>query len=198
MTNSNDMFRYVWKALAPDMPPFAFEYTFMPFRRWRFDCAWPPQRVAVEIEGGVYTRGRHTRASGFIEDIEKYNAAASYGWLLFRTTPQILENNPLQTVTPIKRVLAARAVLNPFLYPQPRYHVIAQIDKRWRTFDHKGIQLAQHDTLKAAKQHAATEYNADVVRRGFNPLYPEYPDLSARLPNDYAKHYWYEPYEELF
>lgn len=60
------------------------EYKFHPSRKWKFDFAFPDRMVAVEIEGGVWTGGRHTRGSGFIADMEKYNAAASLGWFVFR------------------------------------------------------------------------------------------------------------------
>lgn len=39
------------------------EHRFHESRRWRFDYAWPEHRVALEVEGGVWTRGRHTRPS---------------------------------------------------------------------------------------------------------------------------------------
>lgn len=63
------------------------EYRFHPSRRWRFDFAWPERMIALEIEGGVWQSGRHTRPSGFLGDIEKYNAAAAMGWRVFRCTP---------------------------------------------------------------------------------------------------------------
>lgn len=68
------------------LPPVQREYRFNPERRWRFDFAWPEKRVAVEIEGGVWSGGRHTRGSGFIADCEKYNAATFAGWRIFRFT----------------------------------------------------------------------------------------------------------------
>lgn len=43
--------------------------------------------IAIEVEGGAFTRGRHTRGAGFIGDMEKYNAATSMGWRVFRVTP---------------------------------------------------------------------------------------------------------------
>lgn len=64
------------------------EYRFHDKRRWRFDFAWPEAQVAVEIEGGVYVRGRHTRGQGFTKDCEKYSIAASEGWLVIRATPE--------------------------------------------------------------------------------------------------------------
>ena len=41
-------------------------------RNWRCDFAWPDRRLIVEVEGGVYSQGRHTRPSGFTKDLEKF------------------------------------------------------------------------------------------------------------------------------
>jgi hypothetical protein len=46
--------------------------------------------VALEVEGGVWSQGRHTRPKGFLADMEKYNAMACAGILLLRTTPEKL------------------------------------------------------------------------------------------------------------
>ena len=51
------------------------EYKFHPTRRWRFDYAIPEHKIALEVEGGVWTGGRHTSPKGFLNDIEKYNTA---------------------------------------------------------------------------------------------------------------------------
>ena len=59
------------------------EYKFCDGRRFRFDY-YHPSGVSVELEGGVWTRGRHTRPSGFLNDMEKYNIASSMGILVFR------------------------------------------------------------------------------------------------------------------
>jgi hypothetical protein len=66
------------------------EWKFDAKRRWRFDYAWPQQMVALEVEGGVWTGGRHTRGAGFVKDMEKYNRAAVLGWRLLRVTPDKL------------------------------------------------------------------------------------------------------------
>jgi very-short-patch-repair endonuclease len=63
------------------------EYKFCETRKWRFDFAFEKQKVAVEQEGAVWVRGRHTRGSGFVKDMEKYNAAALLGWRVLRYTP---------------------------------------------------------------------------------------------------------------
>ena len=51
---------------------------------WRLDFAWPEYRIALEVEGGVWSRGRHVRGRGFLEDVRKYNCLAAHGWTLFR------------------------------------------------------------------------------------------------------------------
>lgn len=63
------------------------EYKFHPTRRWRFDFAIPEYKIAIEIDGGVWTYGRHNRSAGYIADMEKFNAAASLGWVVLKFTP---------------------------------------------------------------------------------------------------------------
>lgn len=72
------------------LPRPVYEHRFYPARRWRFDVAFLAEKVAVEIEGGVWTRGRHTRPKGFLLDCEKYNRAAIEGWCVLRTPPDAL------------------------------------------------------------------------------------------------------------
>ena len=64
------------------------EFRFHPVRRWRFDFAIPELKLAIEIEGGSWTQGRHTRGKGYQGDIEKYNTAQLMGWKILRYTPQ--------------------------------------------------------------------------------------------------------------
>jgi hypothetical protein len=68
------------------------EYEFHPTRKWRFDLAWPELMVAFECEGGVWSRGRHTRPQGFAADIEKYNTAVMLGWSVYRVTAEMIHD----------------------------------------------------------------------------------------------------------
>ena len=61
-------------------------------RRWRFDFAWPGEKLAVEVEGGTWARGRHTRGDGFEKDCEKYNTAVLLGWRVLRFTAGQVES----------------------------------------------------------------------------------------------------------
>ena len=68
------------------------EHRFHPTRKWRFDYSWPLKLLALEVEGGVWTQGRHTRGSGAIADMQKYSEAAILGWRLLYVTPDELTN----------------------------------------------------------------------------------------------------------
>lgn len=75
------------------------EYQFHAQRKWRFDYAFVEAKVALEVEGGVHTGGRHIRPKGFLGDMEKYNTAATLGWRLLRTTPDgLLSRDTLEMI----------------------------------------------------------------------------------------------------
>lgn len=62
------------------------EYRFSPPRQWRFDFAWPSEKLAVEIQGGTWSRGRHSRGKGQEADCEKLSRAAVLGWRVLLVT----------------------------------------------------------------------------------------------------------------
>ena len=81
---------------------FIKEHRFHPVRKWRFDFACLEKRVAVEIAGGVFSGGRHTRGVGYINDMEKYNTAVELGWKILRYTPDQIKKT--KHLDQIKRV----------------------------------------------------------------------------------------------
>jgi len=67
--------------------PYA-EHKFCTKRKWRFDYYWEEWKLALEVEGGVWINGGHTRGSGFVKNMEKYNTAATMGIRLIRCLPK--------------------------------------------------------------------------------------------------------------
>lgn len=61
-------------------------------RQWRFDFCWPAAMVAVEIEGGTWVRGRHTRPKGFEEDCIKRAEANLAGWMVLSVTGAMVKS----------------------------------------------------------------------------------------------------------
>ena len=74
------------QATAHGIPAWVEEHRFDAVRKWRFDFAWPSRMMAVEVEGGTHSGGRHTRGAGYAADCEKYNAATIAGWRVLRFT----------------------------------------------------------------------------------------------------------------
>lgn len=65
---------------------------------------WEPiDRIAVEVEGGIWTGGRHTRPSGFLKDIEKYNEATRLGFSVYRVTPAMIKSG--EAIALLRKVL---------------------------------------------------------------------------------------------
>jgi len=91
-------FMRIWEAAVG--PPIERELLFHPGRRWRADFAHLPSRTLIEIEGGIWLRGRHTRPQGFLADIEKYFEAAMAGWRVLRLSEREL------TFATVARIIA--------------------------------------------------------------------------------------------
>ena len=77
---------------AAGLPDPVREYKFHPMRKWRFDMAWPVQMLAIEVEGGTWSGGRHTTGSGFKSDCIKYNEATILGWRVLRVTGDMIND----------------------------------------------------------------------------------------------------------
>lgn len=67
-----------------------FEHRFHPTRQWRFDFVNLNLSIAIEIEGGIFSKKRlgHSTGAGIKKDMEKYNAAAILGWKVLRYMPE--------------------------------------------------------------------------------------------------------------
>lgn len=100
-------FAALWDEIGGE--PFKTEHPFAKPRRWKFDFAWPDQKVAVEIEGGTFVRGRHQRPKGFRADCEKYDMAVELGWRVLRYTDQDLRERSAEVLEQVCRVLRQRA-----------------------------------------------------------------------------------------
>lgn len=79
------------------------EFYFTIDRQWRFDWCFPEDKIYIEVEGGVWTGGRHTRGKGFVADMEKYNRAAELGWRMIRVVPDDLVT--IKTINLVKNAM---------------------------------------------------------------------------------------------
>lgn len=99
-----DEFLSFLRLCGRDLPAPVREYRFHPTRRWRFDYAWVPQKLALEIDGGRYAfaGGRHATDA----DHEKLNMAAALGWRVLHVTPQAMRRAPNALLTTLREALA--------------------------------------------------------------------------------------------
>ena len=105
MNDYNLGFVRLWCMMHPDAKEPEREYRFHPDRKWRFDLAWPDNRLAVEIEGLTRSGGRHQRMAGYTHDCEKYREAAKAGWRVLRYTSIEMQERPAQIIDEVRAVL---------------------------------------------------------------------------------------------
>lgn len=74
------------------LPPPEEEFRFHPVRRWRWDYAWPELMLAVEIDGGLYVAGRHSRGAGREKDLEKVAHGLILGWTVFTFSTRMVNS----------------------------------------------------------------------------------------------------------
>lgn len=72
-------------------------------RKFRWDFAWPDAKVALEVQGSIWTRGAHGRGTGIMRDHEKFNLGCCLGWRLLQCVPKDLCT--LTTIATIRRAL---------------------------------------------------------------------------------------------
>jgi very-short-patch-repair endonuclease len=88
---------------AEGLPEPEREWRFHPTRKWRLDFAYPEKRIGIEVQGGTYIRGAHSRGTGLERDYEKYNQAQVLGWDVYQFSRKMIESG--EAIETIKRVL---------------------------------------------------------------------------------------------
>lgn len=101
MSKLEDEFEFQLKALK--LTGYVREHRFHETRRWRFDFAFPEQKLAVEIHGAIFTQGRHSRGKGIEGDMEKINAAQELGWNVYCVSGGMVKSG--QAVSMVERLL---------------------------------------------------------------------------------------------
>jgi very-short-patch-repair endonuclease len=82
------------------------EYHAIPGRRYRWDIAWPAQRLLVEIQGGIWSKGGHSTGVGITRDVEKANMAVWAGWRILAVTGNHIKSG--QALLWIQQALAVK------------------------------------------------------------------------------------------
>jgi len=82
-----------WQMRAAGLPEPERELHFHPARAWRFDFAFPGQKLAIEVMGGLWLRkSGHTSGTGITRDYVKLNEAQLLGWRILHVTSKQVES----------------------------------------------------------------------------------------------------------
>lgn len=90
---------------ARGIPKSVRELQFNPLRRWRFDFAWPKSKVAVELAGGLFVFGGHTRPMARIAEMDKKNSATLLHWKVLEFSNKHLEDRPMECLELLRKCL---------------------------------------------------------------------------------------------
>lgn len=89
---------------AHHLPAPLAEYQFAKPRKWAFDYAWPMgDGLALEIQGGLFTGGRHVRGAALLKEQEKLCEAAIRGWRVLFCVPDDVKTGKVFAI--LKRAL---------------------------------------------------------------------------------------------
>lgn len=66
------------------------EARFHPIRKYRADFLFRQHNLIVEIDGGVFNMGAHTRGAGYTRDRERDAEAMILGFKTLRVTPEMV------------------------------------------------------------------------------------------------------------
>jgi len=82
---------------AAQLPEPERQFRFGP--RWIVDFGFPPEQVLIEVQGGSWIGGRHTRGKGYADDCRRLHRAQMLGWhMIFVTGDMIQSGEALQMI----------------------------------------------------------------------------------------------------
>lgn len=90
---------------AHGLPVPVQEYRFAEPRKWRFDYLWDGW-LALEVQGGLFTAGRHVQGAALLEEHEKLNEAVIRGYSVLFCTPADIKTGAAFAL--VKRALEAK------------------------------------------------------------------------------------------
>lgn len=86
-----------WHIRVSGLPTPEREYRAIPGRKHRFDFAWPNFKLLLDVQGGIFNKGKHGRGLGIMQDQEKLNLATIEGWHVMQvSTRHVTQGQAIQ------------------------------------------------------------------------------------------------------
>ena len=94
-------FANLWELLYPQIDLYP-QLRVIPKRRFAFDFAHIPSRVAIEIQGGTRQQmPSHASHEGIKRDCTKSNLALMHGWMTFKLTSDMITEEWIHNIASV-------------------------------------------------------------------------------------------------
>lgn len=100
-SGAGKLYPLVQLCIAHGLPEPRPEYEWHPTRRYRADYALVNERILIEVDGGLWIQGGHSRGAARLHDMEKDREATMLGWRTLRYPPA----SESQIVLDLKRMM---------------------------------------------------------------------------------------------
>jgi very-short-patch-repair endonuclease len=90
-------FEYLWEELYPEIDLYT-ELSLIPKRKFRFDFVNKEAKVAVELNGQIWSKGGHSSGTGLMRDYEKTNLAQALGYVCFQLSNDMINERWLNII----------------------------------------------------------------------------------------------------
>lgn len=90
-------FDTLWNQLHPDLD-LETEVKLISDRKFRFDYVHSKSKIAIEVNGGIWTFSGHSSGKGLLRDYEKLNLAQSLGYHVFFLSGEMIDAHWLNLI----------------------------------------------------------------------------------------------------
>ena len=84
--------RFYSQLISRGLPEPLLQFKFLDDRRYKADFAWPAIQLLVEVDGGTFSKGRHSRPTGRSNDCVRDIEALLAGFTTVRLTTDLVES----------------------------------------------------------------------------------------------------------
>lgn len=148
-------FESYWTSHYPTIAQPMREYMFHPSKNWRFDYAWLNHMVALEIQGGTFVRGRHSRGAALSGEYEKINQASLMGWRIFYADTTMMALNRLPIIAEQLASVVSSPIFMGDLEKSRWIAIVRNLDPKdcfeWHGIEVNRVSATQYCVVKSGK-----------------------------------------------
>ena len=97
-----------WRQLAPRGLPEPIGQVKFCGRKFAWDWAFPCSKIAIEMQGGTWVHGAHTREPRYSDDCEKSIIGQCLGWMVIWLSGPMIRDDPATWISIIADAVVKR------------------------------------------------------------------------------------------